>query len=378
MAKSAKSESVAAIVASATKKYGDKLNVGFRAPVESSSTGNLAIDWITDVDGFPRGRTIMLRGKSQSGKTTCALQFAAEVQRELRESNSDQVILYLDYECALDQDYVNALGFDISDEETVIMFRPRDFETGASVLKQLIEAGKVRMFIWDSIPAAIPNTVFEEEVGKQLISPLARILGPFMGQLNPLMEASGCTGVFINHITDKIGGGPGFGPPEKISPGGVKAVYYSSIILDFNRVGGEKGKVYDIYGEENEVWVASVIEITCHKNKVGRPMRKVKALIKYGSGFDNFWSAYKILSNRGLISGATWVTFDESLTHPDMAGGKLNGKNKVNEFASTHPEWREQVINVATELLASAPDSGMMVVEKPTGLQVDASELLDN
>ena len=82
----AKKESFSDIVSQVSKKY--DLEMGSLkdiAPVMSSlSTGNLAIDEILGVGGFPVGRVIELYGPPSSGKSTCAAQTAAWVQQQIR------------------------------------------------------------------------------------------------------------------------------------------------------------------------------------------------------------------------------------------------------------------------------------------------------
>lgn len=365
-------KSVQEILASAQAKFGDKLTVGFKADVQVTSSGSLALDEVLDVGGIPEGRSHMFVGPPSSGKTTAALTFAGVVQKQLHESDTDQIILYLDYECALDEEYAEALGFDISDESTVLMVRPDDFETGANLARVMIEAGKVRLVIWDSIPSMMPSSTWQKESGEVEVAPLPRLLGPFLGLLNPLLMKHNCTNIMINHISEKIGGFNGFGPPPKVIPGGVKAQYYSSTIVMFTRTGGEKGKSHNVYGEEQEVWVANKVKITTTKNKVGRPNKELEGLIRFGSGFDNVWTAIKILRAKKLITGEKWIVFDPAFSHPDMKDNQLYGQPKLQAFINSHPEWAEALVTKVRELLASEPKPAKLV---PVAASDDPEEM---
>lgn len=366
-------QTVQEILASAKVKFGDKLTVGFKSDVNVISSGSIALDEVLDVGGIPEGRSHMFVGPPSSGKTSAALTFAGVIQKRIREEQSDQIILYLDYECALDEEYAEALGFDISDEATVLMVRPDDFETGANLARAMIEAGKVRLVIWDSIPSMIPSSTWTKDSGEVEVAPLPRLLGPFLGLLNPLLMKHNCTNIMINHVTEKIGGAPGFGPPAKVFPGGVKAQYYSSTIVMFTRVGGEKGKSYNAYGEEQEVWVANKVKITTTKNKVGRPNKELEGLIRFGSGFDNLWTAIKILRARKFVTGDTWITFDPEYAHPDMnSGAKIQGQKQLQAFIQDHPEWAESVVSKVQALLDSERKSGKVV---PVTASDDSEEM---
>ncbi len=343
--KSKAKATVAAILADANKKYADKFSQGFATNVKFLDTGNIALNDIMG-GGVPVGRITQFYGKSQSGKTTAALQTAALEQKRILAEGSEEIILYMDYECALDEKYAKSLGLDINDV-SFLMLRPSDFETGANLARDIINSGQVALMVWDSVAAAIPSMVFDEEVGKAAVAPLARLMSQFLGMLNPILLKTETAAIFINHVHSAIGGMPGFGPPQKTRPGGEKLTYYSSIMVEFIGTTKEKGKVKNVYGEDVEVAVATETKMVCTKNKVGIPQREGRALVRYGIGFDNLWAARKILEFNGLIvSSGAWIKIDESL-----GGANLNGTAQFNEKASNDPTWRQKLIDAAINIL---------------------------
>lgn len=344
------------ILAAANKKYADKFSVGFSSNAEFLDTGNMALNHLIG-GGVPRGRITQFYGQSMSGKTTAALQTAARTQKLIRENNLNQFILYLDYECALDETYAEALGLDLNDPATFLMIRPDDFETGANIARDFIEAGEVILAIWDSVPSMMPSSVFEDEVGKAAVAPLPRVLAPFLGTLNPILNKTNTAAIFINHVGEKIGGMPGFGPPAKVRPGGKALTYYSSVMIEFTGTTKEKGRVYNVYGEEVEVPIATETKMVCTKNKVGVPMREAKALVRYGEGFDNLWSARKILENKKLIiSSGAWIKTD-----PSLGGESFNGTGQFNARASNDPVWRDKLIQAAMKILDEDPSPSEVI-----------------
>ena len=106
-------QTVADILAAANKKYTDKFSVGFESNAEFLDTDNMALNHLIG-GGVPLGRISQFYGQSMSGKTTAALQTAAKTQKKIEDESLDKIILYLDYECALDEDYALALGLDIN------------------------------------------------------------------------------------------------------------------------------------------------------------------------------------------------------------------------------------------------------------------------
>lgn len=353
--KSKAKSSVADILAEANKKYADKFSIGFESNAEFLDTGNMALNHLIG-GGVPLGRISQFYGQSMSGKTTAALQTAAKTQKKIEDENLDKIILYLDYECALDEDYALALGLDIN-ADNFLMLRPDDFETGANMARSLIQSDNVLLAIWDSVPSMMPSSIFEDEVGKAAVAPLPRVLAPFLGTLNPIINKSKTACIFINHIGEKIGGMPGFGPPAKVRPGGKALTYYSSVMIEFTGTTKEKGKVHNVYGEEVEVPIATETKMVCTKNKVGVPMREAKALVRYGEGFDNLWSARKILENKKLIiSSGAWIKMD-----PTLGGESFNGTPKFNTKASSDPAWRQSLIDAAEQILREDPNPAKVV-----------------
>src|SRR5262245_24621797 len=75
--------------------------------VPAISTGSISVDFALGIGGFPRGRISEIYGPESSGKTTVALQVAAEAQR------AGGMAAYIDVEHALDPVYARKLGVDI-------------------------------------------------------------------------------------------------------------------------------------------------------------------------------------------------------------------------------------------------------------------------
>jgi hypothetical protein len=120
-------------------------------------------------------------------------------------------------------------------------------------------------------------------------------------------------------------------------------------MIEFIGTTKEKGKVEDVYGDTIEVAIATEVKMVCTKNKVGVPMREAKALVRYGKGFDNLWSARKILENQKLIiSSGAWIKMADSL-----GGESFNGAAKFYEKAALDPEWRDGIIAAAMQVLAN-------------------------
>ncbi len=336
-------------------------------PVQGLTTGNLAIDYLTGVGGIPLGRVTECYGLPSSGKTTTALQTAANLQRRIIESGSDERILYLDFEHALDEDYANDLGLDL-DHPSLLVAQPHWLEQGAEAALQLIETGKIRLSIWDSVAAMAPKRLIEGGFDQNTSAMhRAKLLSGLMQTLASLLHQKNCAGVFINHLMESIEmtGRPGL-PPKITTPGGKALKYYSSVRLEYKQGQGVKNKLDDILtGDQTNQLVGQQVYVKCVKNKVGPPMRTAEVRSRFGMGFDNAWSAFQVLAaHKKIVTGsAGYFYFDKTpeLIHHDMAVSgtgrpHIHGEANLLVFADAHPEWREKLINTAVAALTSPPE----------------------
>lgn len=350
------------VLAEFEKKH--NLKVGRPIPVTGLSTGNLAIDWQTGVGGLPAGRITELYGLESSGKTTTALQTAAHLQAEIKANDSDERIVYLDFEHALDSDYAAGLGIDF-DHPSFVPLQPGYFEQGANAALSLIETGKVRMVIFDSVAAMAPRRLKEGDFDQATIQMhRAKLMSSLCQTMVGMLHEHNTACVFINHKMESVEmtGRPGL-PPKVTTPGGRGLKFYASLRLEFNIVGGIKNKMDDfLSGEEVNQLVGNRVYVNCVKNKVGKPGRTVELRSRYGIGFDNAWSALQILMSRRLAAKAgAWYNFNPKKV-PTLTGVtamlpgetvlQLHGEQAVLDYADTNPQWRANLIELAATQLA--------------------------
>jgi len=263
--------------------------------VQSISTRNTALDAITGVGGLPLGRTIELFGPPSSGKTTLALQVAAEAQ------SKGIVVAYADFEQAMDRAYAQALGVDI---ENIQFFQPNTFEDGADISLELIKSGYVGLLIFDSVAAMTPAVLLETETAKQTVALQARLMADFTKKLNPLLRENLCTAVFLNHVRDKFGvqTRPGM-PVATTTPGGMALKFYASMRIEFKA----RGNVLE-EAEHNPLSVDRIKDVTASKtlakvvkNKVGPPHREALLRMYHGKGFSEAYSVLQIFLAHKLV-----------------------------------------------------------------------------
>lgn len=318
-------------------------------------TGNLALDFILGGRGFPRGRSIELYGLSQSGKTTTAAMAAAQAQKlGLR-------VLYLDFEQALDEPYLNALGVDTRNRSLFYPFPAASLEQGAEVATAAARTGQVGLIIFDSVAAMTPRSSLEkdEEASRTLAMDRARLLGGLLSKLNPILAHTGTCALFINHLRDVIETGPvrpGM-PKRTTTPGGTALKYYSSVRVQFTVVKKWKASRLDPLTAEQVDEAHSVSSrASVTKNKVAPPHQNADLYLELGAGFSNSYSAMQVLVGHKVVrkSGAFYY-FPEALYHPNMTqgqkGSSLQGLQSILDLARVFPEWESLLVKYAIDTL---------------------------
>lgn len=362
---SAKNESPRSEISSIIKKFAkDGLEAGtfdeITHEVVGTTTGNLAMDHITGIDGYPVGRVVENFGPPSSGKTTAALQTAAELQKKIISDGSDDRILYVDFEHALDKKYCSALGLDLN-HSSVVVTQPPSLEDGAQLVRALVETGKVRLVIWDSVAEGQPKAVLDAETGQSQIAIRAKIMSQFLQQtLNSFFENS-CTVIFINHVMEKISTTGYARVVTKTTPGGDALKFYAAVRNEFQPMTKSKGKRFNaLTNSVEEFPISTDVKVTVVKNKVGTPHRSCVVRVRYGKGFDNFWSALQVLlAHKKVSQVGSYFYFNKTPELllpglPEVGGrpGAFHGEDSLLRYADDSPEWRKLVIDYAVDLVS--------------------------
>lgn len=401
-ATAAKSDAVAAILATAAKKY-NGLKVGGMNDVSEDtvfiSSGNMAIDYAIG-GGIPQGRSIECYGPPSCGKSTTAIQHAAVVQKIIKAGGDlalnigpDDYILYLDYEYTLDKKYCAALGLDI-EHPSFLYSAPDTLEDGANISLELLKTGKVRLVLIDSVAAMNPSAQAEaDDIGKPSVAVAARLLKTYGVTLNSVLANNHATAIFLNHEKEVIGGftRPG-APPRKVTPGGLSIKYFASIRMQYTQQKQHKGKVVNpVTKEVDEIPVMTDVKVRVDKNKVAPPFRQALVRVRYGKGFDNFWNAMQVLIGNKKITYQTGRYYFHRLEEQGLAPEWMPrektgtqrpfifGEATLYKIADKQVEWRNAMIAYAMELIKENEALLEAEDDTPTEEEVDLAtgEVLD-
>lgn len=313
------------------------------ASIEAISTGSLGLDGALGIGGLPKGRVVEIFGPESSGKTTLALQVAAQSQKK------GGTVAFVDAEHALDPSYAEKLGVKIED---LLVSQPDTGEQALEITDMLVRSGAVDVIIVDSVAALTPKAEIEGEMGDQHMGLQARLMSQALRKLTGNIKRSNTLVIFINQIRMKIG--VMFGSPETTT-GGNALKFYASVRLDIRRTGTIK-KGEEVMGSETRVKVV--------KNKVAPPFKQVDFEILYGQGICRFGEIIEWGVKFGFMDKAgAWYSYK---------GNRIGqGKDNVRQFLAEHLDIAEEIENlIRGKFLVSSPASSR--VEEEVAAELDS------
>jgi recombination protein RecA len=279
------------------------------------STGSLGLDIALGIGGFPRGRVVEIYGPESSGKTTLALQVAAEIQK------AGGTAAFVDAEHAMDPKYAEKLGVKIED---LLISQPDTGEQALEITDMLVRSSAVDLVIIDSVAALTPKAEIEGDMGDSHMGLQARLMSQALRKLTGNIKRSNTLVIFINQIRMKIG--VMFGNPETTT-GGNALKFYASVRIDIRRIGAIK-KGEEVVGNETRVKVV--------KNKVAPPFKEVIFDILYGEGISRESEIINLGSQHDIIekSGA-WYSYN---------GERIGqGKDNARLFLKDNPKIAQEI-----------------------------------
>src|SRR5512137_550507 len=191
--------------------------------IPAISSGSIALDIISGIGGFPRGRVIEIYGPEASGKTTLALPAIAEAQK------AGGYAAFIEAEHALDPLYAQKLGVNIDE---LYIAQPDWGEQALDIAEILVRSGGIDIIVVDSVAALVPKIELEGDMGDSHMGLQARLMSQALRKLTAIVSRSKTTFVFINQIREKIG--MFVGNPETTT-GGRALKFYSSLRLEVKR-----------------------------------------------------------------------------------------------------------------------------------------------
>jgi len=259
--------------------------------------------------GIPRGQIVHLYGHENSGKSTLALQFLADVQKQ------NGSTAYVDVENSVDINYTKALGVNT---DTWAYYR--DFPCGEVALdavEKLARAG-ISLVALDSVAMLCAREQLEADNGTRFVGLDARMITPALKKLMQAIIHSDTILLFVNQLRADIR------PMSKTpytTPGGNALKFDANIGWFLQRTEWIKD------GEET---IGQNVKVKVMKSKVSAPQQEVLLPLLFGTGFDRTLDLLYCGMNAELIKkdGASY----------SYNGEKWRGIKALRKYALTNPD----------------------------------------
>jgi recombination protein RecA len=315
-----KFDELEATIANIKTRFGEgsimKLGEAPRVDVDVIPTGSLGLDLALGVGGIPRGRVIEIFGPEASGKTTLALQIAAQAQKK------GGLCAFVDAEHALDPEYAKKLGVKIDD---LLISQPDTGEQALEIVESLVRSGKIDVVVIDSVAALTPQAEIEGEMGAHHIGLQARLMSQALRKLTAITAKSKTVVIFINQIRMQIG--VMFGNPETTT-GGKALKFYASVRIEVRRIAQIK-KGDEIIGNRVRAKVV--------KNKVAAPFKVAEFDLISNEGISLAGDVLNLGEKHGIIK-KSGVTYSYEST-------KLgSGYEKAKQFLKENPKLLDEIV----------------------------------
>ncbi|MFA5010690.1 MAG: recombinase RecA [Ignavibacteria bacterium] len=316
-------------------KLGDKP----AAKIEAISSGSISLDAALGIGGVPRGRIVEIYGPESSGKTTVCLHVIAEAQK------TGGLAAFIDTEHALDTNYAQKLGVDISN---LLISQPEYGEQALEICETLVRSNALDVIVVDSVAALTPRAEIEGEMGDAVMGMQARLMSQALRKLTAAVSKSNVCLIFTNQLRDKIG--VMFGSPETTT-GGKALKFYASIRMDIRRIAAIKDGT-DVIGNRTKVKVV--------KNKVAPPFKEVEFDIMYNEGISRIGDLIDVAVVKEIIKkGGAWFTYGEN---------RVQGRDGLKKLLQEEPALCDKLLGEVKDILGfdnSNGNNGDVSKDKP-------------
>ncbi len=277
--------------------------------------------------GIPTGHWVLLSGLNKVGKTTMALQIAANFQKLGRP------VWYIDAENRWKMiNLYGVKGFD-GDKARVIHSTKESILAGEDYLMMALDifrdpANAGGLMIIDSTSALCPRDVLASgEVSGKRRSTTPKLIKDFIHQARGLVPVMDFTVILIQHL---IMNTSGFGKAW-LSDGGTELQHQKDVHIQCT-----KSPVAIMDGDKH---IGQVVIWDVITSALGPPQHKIESRIRYGYGIDDISENIELGEDFGLIEkGGSWynlVFMDEPQ--------KFQGMENVFKFLESRPDILEDL-----------------------------------
>jgi recombination protein RecA len=278
--------------------------------VEVIPTGAISLDVALGVGGLPKGRIVELYGPTGGGKTTLALEVAANCQR------AGGVVGFIDAEHALSRELALNIGIDPT---RFVVHQPDDGEQAIDMVESMLTSGAFDMVIVDSVAAMSPRAEIEADIDTHGMALHARLMSKFMRRVVAPVERSNVLLVLINQVRSNLAA---YGTPDDTT-GGKAIKFFSSVRVEVRTSNSKR------IGRDG-AFTGTTVTAKVVKNKLASPFRIAEYDIIFGQGISGGGALLGVAEQLGLVTRAG-ASYTDTATGERIAVGKDAAKARLDE-----------------------------------------------
>ena len=327
----------------AAKAYGRDVLMTGREAMEKGifdkvivPTPSLELNQALYCGGF--GGIVELFGAPSSGKTSLAIETLALAQK----NDPEFIGMWLETEHSIFPEILQQHGIDLDRISFIDQENVDNAENALDLVYAAVKQGIPDMVIINSVAGLTPKKETEEDLSKQDIALVARIMSKFFRKITGAAGKNKTTMIFINQIRDNVG--VMFGDPATTT-GGKALGFYANQRIKLN---ANKVQAADPITPEEGVKVSCIV----HKNRYAgmhNPNSKCVYYAKFATGIDSTVAIPQILLEKGLFvkSGAWW--YYPNKENPATIAGvecKFNSQNAFIEMLRTNKAFLNEIMKL--------------------------------
>lgn len=324
------------------KKYGSECCVSADFILEQEKK-IISVSPVLDIalsGGIPEGIIVLCSGKSKCGKSTTALQFAANCQKLQKK------VFYLDVEGRISKK--NLLGIHgLNSKDITIIRSTQDRILSAqdylTIAEDIIINAPGCLIIIDSTSALCDSSERTEEITASTRNKGPKLLASFCRRIGNVVPVNNTIVWIIQHM---IANTSGFGAPF-MEDGGNKIVYQADVKI--------RSKGFSDW-KEGDSLIGQSVKWEVEFSALGAPGAKVDSYIRYGYGIDDAWEISNLGMDLGLIEKpekSSWFR-PIFLEKYNIEVIKLQGQNKLSSYLQDNPEYLRLLYNDIKEMLSDS------------------------
>ncbi len=296
-----------------------------RHDVEVIPTGNYGIDHVLiGAGGIPRGRITEAFGGTSAGKSTLSFQIIASAQR------MGLACLYIDAEHASIASHMAGLGVDTS---KLAFEQPMSAEASLGLAEDAAESGIFGLVVIDSIAASAPEDEQTADMGSFKMGLMARLIGQWCRKVTAKASSTNTAILALNQVRKNVG--ISFGSPWTTA-GGEALKFYASLRLECSR--------WKTLPDKN----GHVMGVTCVKNKLGPPLKKMGVDLVYGIGLDNASTLLDL-----AVANDVSLVERPSAAHWNICGESAKGRAAACALVRERPDMQEALAKALNDIKAN-------------------------